>query len=69
MAKQFIANAIQHKGRLRNMLHKKPGEKITPAELAMLENKAKKMGGAAGKSLMGAVNLARRFKSGDLSHN
>ena len=62
---KFIKGAIKHEGRLRGMLHKKPGENISEAELDMLAAKAKK---TKNKSLAAAVALARRMKSGDLSH-
>lgn len=63
MAKKWIGRIGLKEDRLRKMLHKKEGEKITSAELDMLERRAKRIGGKAGKSLMGAVALARRFKS------
>lgn len=57
---KFIQKAVKQPGRLRAMLHKKPGEEITQAELNTLEAKARR---TKNRSLMSAVQLARRFKS------
>lgn len=62
MAKKFIQSAIKRPGRLRRMLGKKPGEKITSAEFASLAKKAKK---TKNKSLASAVSLGRRLAGGE----
>ena len=59
--RKFIQKAIKRKGRLRRLLNKRPGETITEEELDMLERRARSKGD---KSLLEAVLLARRLKSG-----
>lgn len=59
---KFIQKAIKRPGRLHRLLGKSEDEEITEAELNMLERRAKRMGGKRGKSLLAAVNLARRLK-------
>ena len=61
MAKKWIQKAIKRPGRIRRLLGKKEGEKITMADLDRLEARAK-----GNRSLQAAINLARRFVSGDI---
>lgn len=59
---KWIQGAIRKPGRIRKLLGKKPGEKITMAELRGLRARAK-----GDRSLQSAISLAERFVSGGIS--
>lgn len=62
--KKWIQGAVEREGRIRRLLGKKEGEKITVAELDALEARLRRQG-KLDRSLSSAITLARRFVSGE----
>ena len=65
MAKEkWIQGAIKRPGRIQRLCRRLGHKSVSKSCLDELERRAKKRGD---RSLLSAVNLARRFKYGDLS--
>ncbi len=62
--RKWIQKAIKRPGRITRLCQQMGHKKVTEACLEKLKKRAKKTGD---RSLMSAVNLAKRFRSGDLS--